>query len=183
MPNDTCSVANCDNPIKRRGFCYGHYMKAWRYGTPTPTFAPTHADLVGMRFGMLVVVRRAGNMWLCACDCGATTVTRSGDLNRGSAQSCGDRSVHRRRDDIGYAAAHERVRRDRGRVQVYRCVDCGDGAQHWSYDHSDPDELVALNLSANPVAYSNDPAHYDPRCVRCHKRYDLGRIDSASARS
>ena len=32
----------------------------------------------------------------------------------------------------------------------------------------------------NPIAYSNNPEHYEPRCVPCHKRFDLGRVDSAT---
>jgi hypothetical protein len=34
MKEDTCSVKGCDNPIKRKGFCYSHYMRVWRYGDP-----------------------------------------------------------------------------------------------------------------------------------------------------
>ena len=183
MPHDTCTVAECDKPIKRRALCYGHYMKAWRYGTPTPTFDPKYADLKGRTFGELTVTQRHGKAWLCACSCGTQSVVRTGDLNRGSAQTCGDRATHRRSDDIGYATAHDRVRRDRGRIASHSCVDCGGRAQHWSYDHEDPDQMFAMNISANPVAYSNKPEHYEPRCVSCHKRFDLGRTDSASARA
>lgn len=179
MDNATCSLAGCDKPIKRGGYCYGHYMKAWRYGTPTPQHAPRWVDLIGRRFGALVVTEdRDGSKWACRCDCGATTAVRAGDLNRGGVTSCGNRSTHHRRDDIGYGMAHERVRADRGRVQLHDCIDCGNEAQQWSYDHADPDEMHAHHLSANPIAYSNNPEHYSPRCVKCHKRFDLDRIDA-----
>ena len=182
MTENTCSVTDCARPIKRKGLCYGHYMKAWRYGTPTPTFAPKHDDLAGRTFGDLTVLARVGNAWRCACSCGAESITRSGDLNRGTASSCGDSVAHHRRDDIGYTAAHDRVRRDRGLVQTNACTDCGAQARHWSYDHADPNEMHATHLSANPIAYSNNPEHYEPRCVPCHKRFDLGRVDSATTR-
>ena len=175
---NTCSVTGCDKPVKRTTLCYGHYMKNWRYGTPTPSFPDRHEDLSGRRFGNLIVLRRVDGRWLCSCDCGATTVVRVGDLNRGTTANCGDRSEHRRRDDIKYAAAHDRVRADRGLVQTYRCVDCGQRAQHWSYNHDDPDELHQEGLSAQPVAYSIHPDHYSPRCVKCHRHFDLFHADA-----
>jgi len=67
-----------------------------------------------------------------------------------------------------YEVTHRRVKAARGPASGYACADCGARARHWSYDHSDPDEL----LSDDGRAYSPDAAHYVPRCVRCHKRYD-----------
>lgn len=173
MTEGTCSLPDCHAPIKRRGFCYGHYMKDWRYGTPTPTFAPAYTDLTGQRFGLLLVTARAGKRWLCRCDCGTDTHVTPGSLNSGTTTSCGDRAVHHRRDDITYCTAHDRVRADRGRVQDYACIGCGAPANHWSYDHADPDERLDDTLSARPVAYSVKPEHYDPRCVTCHRRFDV----------
>ena len=52
-------------------------------------------DLTGMRFGRLTVKRQVdkdkfGNIrWLCECDCGGQTTTRSFMLNSGRVQSCG----------------------------------------------------------------------------------------------
>lgn len=179
MSNRTCSLSECDKPVKRAGYCYGHYMKNWRYGTPTPEHAPGWADIRGQRFGTVVVVERDGSRWLCRCDCGRERLASAGELNRtGEATTCGDRTTHRRRDDAGYGAAHERVRHDRGLVQAHDCIDCGHPAQHWSYNHDDPDERLAYGLSVRPVAYSLKPEHYAPRCVSCHKRYDLNRIDA-----
>ena len=180
MTNATCSLADCDKPIKRSGFCYGHYMKNWRYGTPTPTFAPGWVDIRGHRFGTLVVRERSGSRWVCDCDCGRVRLVSAGELNRdGDSSTCGDRRTHHRREDAGYTAAHQRCRSDRGLVQLHSCIDCGAPAQHWSYNHDDPDERLAHGLSAKAIAYSLDPNHYSPRCVRCHKRFDLGRADSA----
>lgn len=197
MTDTTCSLPDCERPLKRAGYCYGHYMKNWRYGTPYPPNGwmqgdrETQArvqrerlvDIQGQRFGSLVVVERVGHQWRCACDCGGERLVNAGDLNRyGDANTCGDRRIHRRTEVAGYTAAHQRCRSDRGRVQLHDCIDCGRSAQHWSYNHDDPDERLAIGLSANPVAYSLKPEHYSPRCVRCHKRFDLGRIDSALVR-
>ena len=53
-------------------------------------------DLIGMRFGRLVVVRRAENnrhnrvMWECVCDCGnITNPIEAGALRSGNTKSCG----------------------------------------------------------------------------------------------
>lgn len=182
MDDNTCSLPDCDKPLKRMGYCYGHYMKSWRYGTPTPVSSPGWVDIRGQRFGTLVVVSRSDFRWLCACDCGGERLVSAGDLNRvGDESTCGDRKVHRRRDDAGYTAAHQRCRSDRGRVQEHPCIDCGNPAQHWSYNHDDADERIAYGLSANGVAYSLDPDHYSPRCVSCHKVFDLHRPDAAQA--
>lgn len=180
MPEGTCSVTDCSAPIKRRGYCYGHYMKNWRYGTPTPQHTPGWVDIRGRRFGTLVVTERRGSRWLCKCDCGRERLCPAGDLNRaGQTSTCGHRPTHHRTDTAGYTAAHQRVRQDRGLVQLHDCVNCGRPARHWSYDHDDPDELYADVRSANLAAYSLKPEHYSPRCVPCHKRYDLDRLDAA----
>lgn len=36
-------------------------------------------------------------------------------------------------EDSRYRHAHTRVRRERGPAREYLCVDCGDGAEHWSF--------------------------------------------------
>ena len=51
-------------------------------------------DLVGRRFGRLVVLRHEGYerghaTWLCACDCGGRRITSTGLLTSGRRTSCG----------------------------------------------------------------------------------------------
>lgn len=56
-------------------------------------------DLVGQRFGNLVVTRKAPNhrqpggksvvMWECMCDCGNSIITTGGSLKSGHTKSCG----------------------------------------------------------------------------------------------
>lgn len=174
MDNATWSVEECEKPIKCLGFCYGHYMKNWRYGTPTPEHGSRRQDLGGMRFGSLVAVKPVeSTSWSCVCDCGATTIVRTGDLNAGTTTSCGDGKIHRRHlrsDIVGYWAIHDRLRRDRGKPGT--CVDCGGPASEWSYDHGDPNELVSESGSSRGFAFSLDLDHYVPRCVRCHRAHD-----------
>jgi hypothetical protein len=52
-------------------------------------------DLTGQQFGELVVIKRGpsaiGRMtrWVCRCQCGKSTLTRSRSLRSGQARSCG----------------------------------------------------------------------------------------------
>lgn len=51
-------------------------------------------DLVGRRFGRLVVLKRDGNVgtrsrWLCRCDCGSVVLAGSGSLLSDWKKSCG----------------------------------------------------------------------------------------------
>lgn len=169
-----CAVSECSNPTKRNGFCYGHYMKNWRYGTPTPSHQSRVVDIRGKRFGTLVVVKRKGHKWLCKCDCGRARTVDAGNLNRyGQNSTCGYKPAHRS-TYCKYGAAHERVKSDKGPASQHPCVDCGHQAHHWSYNHDDPDELTADDLGGLP--YSLNSACYSPRCVPCHKLFDLGRL-------
>lgn len=172
-----CRLDNCTKPVKRAGLCYGHYMKQWRYGDPMWQPRPKWTPIEGRRFGALVVVERHEGAWLCRCDCGAYATVAAGDLNRGTATTCGDRPTHHRRDDVGYSGAHQRVRSDRGSVRHHRCVDCGSQARHWSYDHNDPDQRWGTSgRSTCLVPYSLNPQNYSPRCVPCHKVFDLASL-------
>lgn len=72
-----------------------------------------------------------------------------------------------RQAEIGYGGAHYRVVADRGRASAQSCVDCGEPAREWSYRGGSDDERVEDGCS-----YSLNVDDYDPRCARCHKRYD-----------
>lgn len=84
-----------------------------------------------------------------------------------------------RGDEVGYVAAHDRVRRQHGSAKDHQCIDCGNTAAHWTYDHMDANEQHYEYKPGMFAAYSPNPEHYSPRCVPCHKAFDLYRIDSA----
>lgn len=70
-----------------------------------------------------------------------------------------------------YERIHRRLRRERGPARAYRCVNCGDHAEQWSYDGLDPDEQTEC-IRGKALAFSVDLGHYRPRCVGCHLKYD-----------
>ena len=134
-------------------------------------------DMAGQRFGRLKVIeftemRKGESFWLCLCDCGATTEVRGWMLRNSTTRSCGclHREVVRadRTATPSYGAIHSRLRITRGPAGDNRCVDCGDRAEQWSYDHDDPNALV----SEIGHPYSADLAHYEARCCSCHRRFD-----------
>ncbi|SRR6266516_1776367 len=85
--------------------------------------------------------------------------------------------VARRRETSGYEAAHDRIRRDLGRVREFACITCDKPAAQWALNHDRAANRTHIQLEGKyaGLPFSLEPADYDPRCVRCHKRYDLDR--------
>lgn len=189
-PWKPCEVDGCGKPGRSRtaGICPMHYHRQYRYGTLARTgelrkrgVLPRlgHA-LAGRRYGTLVVDSHDGTKWVCHCDCGGTRRASTGELNReGDANTCGIPGRHLT-DHAEYGAAHSRVHRSRGKADQYPYVDCGGQSRHWSYNHDDPDERISQVPRTAGTAYSLNPQHYAPRCVSCHKLFDLGRPNATN---
>ena len=63
--------------------------------------SPRALDLLGQRYGQLLVIARAGHVrrfaaWLCKCDCGNEVVVRSDKLRGGRKLTCGSYEKHSR---------------------------------------------------------------------------------------
>lgn len=86
----------------------------------------------------------------------------------------GERNINWTGESATYTAMHQRVRAARGRARIHACIDCGATAAHWSYNRSDPQER-----SSEFGPYSIDIAQYVPRCVKCHKQFDMQAIRSS----
>lgn len=139
-------------------------------------------DLVGKRFGRLTVIEFAGlnsyprSTWRCRCDCGEQVVVTGHHLAGKETVSCGCRRrevlalrpTWMIKEEVGYVAAHGRVKSLHGPASRHLCVDCLNPAEDWSYDHEDLDERC--DVRGRP--YSMDPLHYSPRCRTCHKSFD-----------
>ena len=55
---------------------------------------PRFQNLIGLRFGRLIVIYYAGkagknSIWFCRCDCGTETAVQAGNLKAGKIVSCG----------------------------------------------------------------------------------------------
>ena len=101
------------------------------------------------------------------CLCGQVGLIRNTRLRTGESTRCAQCS--RRYEVVTYKGAHKRVKRDKGEARHQKCFACGEDADHWAYQHNDPNEL--RDLANRP--YSTDPSKYVAMCASCHKEYDL----------
>lgn len=165
----TCTAEECERPVrsKRAGLCEMHYYRLRRTGSLDEPFRVT------------------GECAVQGCSAEATTSGRP--LGRDGEFYCrlhylrlkhrndpyfeyrGERSHLWTGSDATAGAVHQRVRAARGKAKSWSCTDCARPAAHWSYDHLDPDE----RHDPEKGPYSVDIDHYFPRCVSCHKRFDM----------
>lgn len=86
----------------------------------------------------------------------------------------GERNGNWTGEEATYEAAHQRLRKARGRAASHSCVDCGGPAQQWSYTRDDPNERTDESGDHAGMPFSlNVIDHYAPRCISCHKKFDL----------
>lgn len=77
---------------------------------------------------------------------------------------------------ITYVTAHTRLMNWRGPAKQHACIDCGEQAAQWSYNHQGRHEMRGTKV--NPwgqlikVRWSTEVADYDPRCIACHNKID-----------
>lgn len=173
MTNTTaCAINGCDYPTRWRDLCNAHAVRLHR---------------TGERGGQVV---RRGPKQVKRCDvdgcsaphyCGGYCTRHYQQVkSRGEIEPpriLGPEHQSWRGDQITYRSAHNRVERAYGPARNHSCVDCDGAARHWSYNHTDADEKIG----GTGQPYSVNPEHYSPRCVLCHKRFDLGRLDASRA--
>jgi hypothetical protein len=116
--------------------------------------------------------------WACRCSCGNVCDVRAGCLSSGDTSSCGcygrETSARKgidRTELATYRTVHKRLDARRGPASNHSCIDCGRPGQEWSYNESDPNEMVE-RVGRFAMRYSTDLAQYDPRCIPCHRRRD-----------
>jgi len=92
-------------------------------------------DLTGKRFGKLVVLEKSENrkrglyLWICRCDCGNICEKPTGELNAGTATSCGcswrQPAVHAG-DRFGRLMAVRPTEKRSAKAVIWECLcDCG----------------------------------------------------------
>lgn len=70
-----------------------------------------------------------------------------------------------------YAAVHQALRASRGRAAEHECQHCGNPAEQWAYDRTDPNETSEV-AQGKRVTYSTNLERYSPLCRRCHRLLD-----------
>ncbi len=191
MSKSICTVPDCGKTLVARGVCAMHYRRM-REGRPLD--APIRTPRIGCNVGgcerkhhskgmCAVHYRRSargtgleapirGERGTCSVDgCEKPTDARgfcNGHYQRWKKGKPIDGALYTIPEVIKYSAVHKRIAKQRGRAAELSCADCSCTAEHWSYRHDCPKELIDAELGA----YCLHPEHYDPRCAKCHKRFD-----------
>ena len=162
--NKMCDVAGCSRPARTRNgaLCEAHYYRARRTGSTTdPVRQPETCSIDGCV--------NPTHCW-SMCQMHYLRVKQHGDpgyVNEGPNNPAWTG------DDATYGAVHQRVRRVRGPARRYACIDCGARAKHWSYQRRG-------GTVHDRMAYETDVWSFEPRCVPCHKRFDLACLAAQS---
>lgn len=73
-----------------------------------------------------------------------------------------------------YNSMHRKIARVRGSAKGYLCVDCGEkNAHHWSL-RAGADYIIQVGTTTAGRLFSTDVNDYEPRCVPCHAKHDIG---------
>lgn len=154
----------------------------------------TYGEWTVVRRGQAVPTIKE-TMWTCRCSCGAESDVPKSNLARGRSTKCvvcrskqlsairraarkpkvvkpkrlGSNHHRWKGDQVGYSAAHARIRRQRGAPSTHRCVDCGAQAKDWSRDIT---ICEATMISERGLPFCTHLEHYSPRCRDCHNRLD-----------
>lgn len=159
-----CRMDGCGRESRGRGLCSTHWLRWRKHGDPTVVLQPGVDYSVTPTCSVEGCHDQAKARLLCA-------------KHYRRWRTHGDPlavSELRGRPLTGPATwytVHKRLERQRGSARDHACVDCGGPAREWSYDHTDPDALTC-DVRGSVLAYSLDLDRYEPRCVRCHRRFD-----------
>ncbi|MFG2067742.1 hypothetical protein ACGFKZ_12895 [Micromonospora tulbaghiae] len=144
-----------------------------------PASRPEHRKhKPGRHYGSLMLVERIEGSGepraLFRCDCGNVKALQINNVARGVTTNCADRVNHpdpRRKDELTYDGAHNRVKAQRGSASDHLCR-CGNQAEQWAYNHADFKQRADTEGREKGRPYSINPDHYLPMCRSCHARFD-----------
>lgn len=167
---EECSVEECTLTVRSRGsdYCEKHYFRTRRNGT-TATVRAGIPDRECIAPGCKnLAFHTDGHCRNCRL-----RYVRNGNYLDHTVGNL----AHNWLDDdrATYEAVHQRVKYQRGSASKYECVSCGRQARHWAYDHKDESERIG-EKGGYSLPFSVNVKHYQPMCVPCHKRLDLGEI-------
>ena len=165
---ENCTIADCSRPKRTRAadYCEMHYYRVRRTGETGGS--ESKRRIRGTCRHVECERPDAGRHGWCTLH--ADRIRKHGDPDCVLKATPTPQESHPqwKGNDVTYSGMHMRIRAVRGPASEYACADCGGGASHWSYDHRDAQER-----QSSEGAYSTDLNHYEPRCVPCHKSYDL----------
>lgn len=165
MTERICTVDGCGKKLYARGYCEMHYARLRRNGSP---------NLQPPRGLQGCSVDECDQPHCCRgyCRLHYERWHKHGDPHV-VAYMAGDSHYAWVGDDISYGAMHRRIHLFNGPANQQTCVDCGQQARDWSYNHRDPNERIGYGFDGTSLmTYSSDVAYYEPRCKKCHRAFD-----------
>lgn len=78
----------------------------------------------------------------------------------------------------GYDAIHKRLRKERGPARNFECVECGNQANHWAYQHTAGDN----EQRTHGLPFSSNVEDYAAMCAKCHRKLDLAKDPNSRER-
>ena len=165
MTERTCTIPNCESPVKGRELCNKHLIRLRKHGDPLAYFPnKTHVctiDSCGKPHHARGWCVMHWNRWQKHSDPLAL-------LPHVNPIMVGLDNPKWLGVEVGYSGAHLRMWRDEPAAK-HQCAHCLGAADNWAYDHEDPDERESKR-----GPYSIDPKHYFPLCYSCHTKFDKG---------
>lgn len=163
MVPKTCSIADCEQASRARGYCHKHWKRWRKHGDPSVVLVSSKPKYVGCAVVGCETKHHAHGY----CSTHATRYKTNGD-----PLVVGEHYPGRPRlAQPTYGGVHKRLSLEKGKARAHLCVDCGKRAHEWSYDGGCPNELFET-LDKSPIAYSTDLSLYSPRCHPCHRGRD-----------
>jgi hypothetical protein len=167
-----CGFDGCSNPVRSRfsEWCEGHYYQK-RRGKELKPLKVTRHKTPAPKCQVFECPNESQSHYIRLCGMHAARVLRHGSTDRKTPEyASGDRNGAWVGESVSYIGMHRRVSAANGRASEHTCVGCGFQAKQWAYDHSCPNEK-----QSKEGPYSTEVARYQPMCVPCHKKFDLGR--------
>ena len=161
---NVCPIDECGRPSAGWGMCKMHWKRWKKHGDPT--IKTTYKQIKGD-----CLVEGCVNPYHANGYC-ASHEYFNRRYGNPLAQGVGRYHGRNRMDVPSYAGIHKRIFYDRGRARQFKCVDCGNDAQEWSYDGGAEQEYWQ-KVRGVYMAYSVDQSLYSPRCKPCHRGKDL----------
>lgn len=167
---DECAAMGCQVPPRSTyaQYCENHYYRLRRTGSlDDPRYIKgTTCMAEGCESEALVSVDQSDRSKGGWCRMHFLRLKTRGDLN---FEFKGENNNNWTGDEATTGAVHQRIRTMRGKATSWSCTDCARPAAHWSYDRTDPDQ----KHDPEKGPYSIDIDRYFPRCVSCHKNFDM----------
>jgi hypothetical protein len=149
-----CDIVPCGKKVKTKRMCDMHYQRVRKIGSPyLPKKVCSEPNCDTKHFGKGYCEKHYLRM-----------------RRRGTLELPHQPPGH---DFPQYNTLHLRIYKARGAASEHPCVDCGEQAQEWAYNHSGAEEYLAWSQTDDKYyPASNDIYQYEPRCKSCHNTFD-----------